>query len=193
MSISGYVINGGRRASFYSVTIGTTQTTLTSTAAVYTCTSQITSDGAKDDSGVVTWTIEQVQADQTYWTFVETYAPPTASISTSEELTLEDGTIISGQVTGGTTLAMLVKGAAITGGTDAGKLISWAGLVKVAKSSGSINFAGTAYVKPTLSATATSISSNLILPSTVMADFASTNTAVTVFATSHPYGKVIIQ
>lgn len=192
MPISGYVINGGRRASFFSVTVGASQTTLTSTTAVYVCTSQITSDGAKDDAGVVTWNIEQIQADSAYWTFVDTYAPATASISTSEELGMEDGEQISGQVTGGTTLAMLVAGAKITGGTDNGKQLAWGGLVKVAKSSGSVNFAGTAYVKPTLSAVASSITADLVIPSTCMTGFATTPATVTIAATTHPFGKVII-
>jgi hypothetical protein len=196
MPINGYVINGGKRASFYAVSVGASQTTLTSTTAVYTCTSQITSDGAKDDSGVTTWTIEQIQADSDFWSFIDTYAPSTAQVSTSEELTMEDGEIISGQVTGGTTLAMVVKGSTVVSstGTENGKRLIWAGLVKVAKSSGSVNFAGTAYVKPTLSAVASSITQDLVIPSAVFTDFQTkTPASVTIAATVSPYGKIIVQ
>jgi hypothetical protein len=194
MPITGYVINGGRQASFYAVSVGASTTTLTSTTAVYTCQSQITSDGAKDDSGVITWTLEQIQADTAFWTFVDTYAPATAAISTSEELTMENGEVISGQVTGGTVLAMVVKGSTVSGGTDNGKRLVWAGLVQVAKSSGSINFAGTAYVKPTLSAVASSITTDLVIPSAVMTSAGAVTPATeTIAASTHPYGKVLIK
>lgn len=196
MPITGYVINGGRRASFYAISVGASSTTLTSTSPVYTCTSQITSDGAKDDSGVTTWTLDQIQADSSYWTFIETYAPATASTSTSEELTMEDGEIISGQVTGGTVLAMVVKGATVTSSnaTENGKRLVWAGLVQVAKSSGSVNFAGTAYVKPTLSAIASSITQDLVIPSAVMTEMAAKTPATeTIAASLYPYGRVLVK
>lgn len=193
MALSGYVINGGRKAEFFTVTVGTTQTSFGSTTPVYTCNSQITSDGANDDNGIRTWTLDQVQADTAYWSFVQTYAPASTSSATTEELTMEDGEIISGASAGSTTLAMLVRGSTISGGTDNGKRIAWAGLVKVSKSSGSVNFAGTAYVKPTLTAVATSITTDLVVPSAVLASYtAGTASSVTIAATSYPYGKMLV-
>lgn len=190
MSYTGYVINGGRRASFYGVSVGASQTTLTSTAAVYTCQSQITSDGAKDDAGIITWTLEQIQADSAYWTFVDTAAP--ATTATAEDLLLEDGVQLLGASSGGTTYAMLVKGNVIKAGADINKTLAWAGLVQVSKSSGSVNFAGTAYVKPTLVAISTKIEQDLVIPSAVMADFATTGSSITILKSTHPYGKVLI-
>lgn len=193
MPLTGTVINGGRKAEFFTVTVGTTTTVLASTTPVYVCSSQITSDGANDDNGVRTWTLDQVQADSAYWTFVQTYAPSSTTSATTEELTMEDGEIISGASAGSTTLAMLVRGATITGGTDNGKRLAWAGLVKVSKSSGSVNFAGTSYVKPTLSAIATSITTDLVLPSTVLTSYtAGTASTVTIAATTHPFGKMLV-
>lgn len=193
MALSGYVINGGRKAEFFTVTVGTTQTTFASTTPVYTCNSQITSDGANDDNGIRTWTLDQVQADALYWSFVQTYAPASTSSATTEELTMEDGEIISGASAGSTTLAMLVRGAAISGGASDGNRLAWAGLVKVAKSSGSVNFAGTAYVKPTLTAIATSITTDLLVPSAVLTSYTSTTaTSVTIAAASYPYGKMLV-
>lgn len=193
MALSGYVINGGRKAAFFTVTVGTTQTSFASTTPVYTCDSQITSDGANDDNGIRTWTLDQVQADTLYWTFVQTYAPASTSSATTEELTMEDGEIISGSSAGSTTLAMLVRGATISGGSDDGKRLAWAGLVKVSKSSGSVNFAGTAYVKPTLTAVATSITTDLVVPSAVLGSYTSTTAAsVTIAATSYPYGRMLV-
>ena len=196
MGLTGFVISGGRRAEFFTVTIGTTQTTLPSTTPVYQCTAQITSDGANDDNGIRTWTLDQVQADSAYWSFVQTYAPASTSSATTEELTMEDGEIISGASAGSTTLAMLVKGAKIDGGTDDKKTIAWAGLVKVSKSSGSVNFAGTAYVKPTLTASATSFTSPLVVPGAVKGNYmttAGTTPADLTLTTATPYGKMLVE
>jgi hypothetical protein len=196
MALSGFVINGGRKAEFFTVTVGTTQTTFASTTPVYSCDSQITSDGANDDNGIRTWTLDQVQADKLYWDFVQTYAPASTSSATTEELTMEDGEIISGTSAGSTTLAMLVRGATIKDGPGNGKRLAWAGLVKVSKSSGSVNFAGTAYVKPTLTAIATSITTNLVLPSAALASYvgstAVTPVTVTIAASTYPYGKMLV-
>ena len=196
MALSGFVINGGRKAEFFTVTVGTTQTTFASTTPVYTCNSQITSDGANDDNGIRTWTLDQVQADKLYWDFVQTYAPASTSSATTEELTMEDGEIISGTSAGSTTLAMLVRGANIKDGPGDGKRLAWAGLVKVSKSSGSVNFAGTAYVKPTLTAIATSITSNLVLPSAALASYVGSTAVspvtVTIAASTYPYGKMLV-
>lgn len=196
MALSGYVINGGRKAEFFTVTVGTTQTTFASTTPVYTCASQITSDGANDDNGIRTWTLDQVQADKLYWDFVQTYAPASTSSATTEELTMEDGEIISGASAGSTTLAMLVRGATVKDGASNGKRLAWAGLVKVSKSSGSVNFAGTAYVKPTLTAIATSITTDLVLPSAALASYvgstAVTPVTVTIAASTYPYGKMLV-
>jgi hypothetical protein len=196
MALSGYVINGGRKAEFFTITVGTTQTTFASTTPVYTCEAQITSDGANDDNGIRTWTLDQVQADKLYWDFVQTYAPASTSSATTEELTMENGEIISGASAGSTELAMLVKGAKIKGGLSDGMRLAWAGLVKVSKSSGSVNFAGTAYVKPTLTAIASSITTNLVVPSAVLNDYvgltSTTITTVTIGASTYPYGKMLV-
>jgi hypothetical protein len=88
---------------------------------------------------------------------------------------------------------MLVRGATIKDGTNNGQRLAWAGLVKVSKSSGSVNFAGTAYVKPTLTAVATSITTDLLVPSAALGSYTSTTaTSVTVAATSYPYGKMLV-
>ena len=188
---TGRVINGGRKAQFFSVTIGTTQTTLTSTTAVYTCEEQISSDGARDENGVRTWTLDQIQADSAYFTFVNTYAPG-GGAGVPEDLTMEDGELIAGASSTGTTLAMLVRGALISGGTDDGKRLSWGGLVKLSKSSGSVNFAGLTYVKPTLTATTTAITADLVFPSSVLTSYMTTAATQTLSSTTDTHGKIII-
>lgn len=194
MGLSGYVVSGGRRADFYSITLaGTTQTQLASTTPVYTCTSQITSDGANDDNGIRTWTLDQVQADSAFWSFVQTYAPASTTSAANEDLTMEDGEIISGASAGSTTLCMTVLGGLVKDGTTQPPRLAWAGLVKVAKTSGSVNFAGTAYVKPTLTAVATSITQDLVIPSSVLSAYsATTAVTVTIAASTAPYGKMLV-
>lgn len=189
---TGRVTNGGRRADFYSVTIGTTQTTLTSTTPVYTCLEQISSDGANDDNGVRTWSLDQIQSDSAFFTFCNTYAPG-GGAGIPEDLTMEDGELIAGASSTGTTLALSVRGALISGGTDDGKRLSWHGLVKISKTSGSVNFSGLTYVKPTLQATTTAITADLVMPSTVLTSYCTTPATVTLSSTTNTYGKFEIR
>ena len=188
---TGRVINGGRRADFYSVTIGTTQTVLASSTPVYTCLEQISSDGAKDDNGNITWVLDQIQSDSAFFSFVSTYAPSGGS-GTPEDLTMEDGELIAGASSIGTTLALSVRGALVEGGTDNAKRVSWHGLVKVSKTSGSVNFSGLSYVKPTLQAVSTAITVDLLIPSAVLTSYAVTPSTQTIPATTFPHGKFLV-
>lgn len=190
---TGRGISGGRRHDVFSVTIGTTQTTLTSTTPVYTCTEQISSDGAMDDQGARTWTVDQIQASSSYWTFVQTYAPPAgASGGTPEDLTMEDGELISGAQSTGTTVGLLVRGPLISGTESDGARLSWGGLVKVSRASSAINFSGNTYVKPSLIYIATAITTDFIIPTAVLGSYMTTAATQTLSATTHRYGKVII-
>jgi hypothetical protein len=64
------IIHGGRSIAFYTFTNGTTPTV--GSPAVFTGTDQISTDVSKDDSGVATVTLEQVQDDATLATFIRT-------------------------------------------------------------------------------------------------------------------------
>jgi hypothetical protein len=190
-TFSGYGIGGGALAAFYTVTVGTTQTTLASTTPVFTCEAQISTDGAKDDSGVPTFTLDQIRADSAFFNFVKTYAGTVTGV-TPEDLTLEDGAQQLGASANGTTLAAAFKGPKIIGGTDDGKTMFWTGLVKLAQSSGSVNFSAGTYVKPTLVATAQKITADLQFAANVLAKFTTaagtTSAAVTVAASTEAYG-----
>ena len=190
-TFSGYGIGGGAYAGFYSVTVGTSQTTLTSTTPVYICQAQITSDGAKDDGGIPTWTLDQIQMDSAFFNFVKTYGGKVTGAS-AEDIGLEDGATKPGATATSITVAGIFKGPQIVGGTDDGKTMSWAGLVAVSKASGSVNFANSTYVKPNLVAVAQKITQDLILPNTVMKDYqtSTSGVAVTVTATADAYGVV---
>jgi hypothetical protein len=187
----GRLSNGGNRSEFWSVTIGTSQTTLTSNTPVFITTEKITSDGARDDGGIVTWTFDQMRADSGFFSFANTYAPADG-VQPLEDITQEDGVLISGAAAAGTPLAMAVRGALIMDGTDAGKRISWLGLVKLSKSTGSVNFAGNAYVKPTLVAAATKIDADLVFPSAVLGSYMVTAASVTVPASNAAFGTWVI-
>jgi hypothetical protein len=187
----GRLSNGGNRSDFWGVTIGTTQTTLSTTVPVFTTTEKITSDGSRDDGGIVTWTFDQMRADSGFFTFANLYAPADG-VQPLADVTQEDGVLISGAAASGTALAMGVRGALIMDGPDQGKRISWLGLVKLAKSTGSINFAGNEYVKPTLVAVATKIDADLLFPSAVLTSYMVTPATVTVAATNAAFGTWVI-
>lgn len=184
----GRVSNGGNRSDFWAVTIGTTQTTLATTVPAFTTTEKITSDGARDDGGITTWTFDQMRADSGYFDFVNTAAPADGA-QPLEDITQEDGTLISGTAAAGTPYALAVRGALVMDGPDTGKRMSWLGLVKVAKSSASVNFAGNAYVKPNLIAVATKIDADLVFPSAVLTSYMVTPATQTIAATNAAYGK----
>jgi hypothetical protein len=187
---SGYGIGGGAYASFFSITVGTSQTALASTTPVYTCQGQISTDAAKDDSGVPTFSLEQIQMDSAFYTFVKTYGGTVTGV-TAEDITLEDGVVKQGAAATGTNIAMGVKGPKIVGGSDDGKYWAYYGVVSVAKNSGSVNFAGGTYGKPNLVLVAQKLEKDLVIPSTVAANFQTgSGTTVTVAVTTDPYGKV---
>lgn len=191
----GYGIGGGAYAAFFSVTVGTTQTTLTSTTPVYVCQAQISTDGAKDDAGVSTFTLDQIQTDSAFYTFVKTYGGTSTGV-TPEDISTEDGDQLLGTSANGITVAAGFRGPKIVGGADAGKVLAWFGLVKIAQSSGSVNFSSGTYVKPNLVAVAQKITSDLVIPAAAAKPLQSvsgttgTGTSVTVAATVSPYGEV---
>lgn len=191
MAISGYVINGGRKVDFFTVTVGSTQTTLASTTPVYTCTQQISTDAPRDDNGARAFSISQIQSDSTFFSFVETYAP-SGGAGAAEDLTMEDGENILGASSVGTTLGFLVRGALISGGTDDAKRMSYGGLCKVSKTSGGINFSGNTYNKPSIVFNTTAITQDLVFPSAVLASYMVTAATTTILATTHAHGKVIV-
>jgi len=184
----GYGIGGGRRLDAWSVTIGTTQTTLASTTPVYTCLEQISSDGAKDEGGVTTWALDQMDVSQAFDTFVSTYAPADG-VQPTEDITFEDGVLLSGAAALGTPIATAVRGPLISGGVDDGKRMSWLGLCKLVKSSGSVNFSGNTYIKPPISLVAVQITSDLTFPSSVLGSYMVTAATQTVAVSNAKFGK----
>ena len=186
----GYGIGGGAYAAFFTITVGT-QTALASTTPVYVCQAQISTDGAKDDAGVPTFTLDQIQTDSAFHTFVKTYAGTSTGV-VPEDVPFEDGDTRLGAAATGTTVAAGFKGPKIVGGNDNGKIMSWFGIVKISQSSGSVNFSSGTYVKPNLVAIAQKLEKDLVIPAAVATNFQAVTggSTLTVSATNSPYGDV---
>jgi len=181
-------LNGGRLARFWTATNNTTTVAIGS-SAVYSCTDQISSDVAFDDNGVSTITLEQVQADSVFQTFIDTYGDYSASADT-EVFKYEDA---SEESATGTAPALLcaIAGPLISGGTDDGKRRSFVGLVTVSKSSGSYSQSADTYAKPTLVLNGLAAKGSVSVAATYLTSFLVTPAAVTWNATTKKYGKVV--
>lgn len=177
------IIHGGRRIDFYTFTNGTTPTMGSSAVASFT--DQISTDVSKDDTGLATITIEQVQDDNTFYSFIRTYAPQNEG-GGIEDLLFEDGTQLLGAASGTKLLAVVKGGTQVDG--DIVKVFTCAGALS--KASGSWSQSGNTYDRPTLVFTAVAIEGDLSVASTVYTNFMTTATTVTLDADLDKYGKV---
>jgi hypothetical protein len=175
------IIHGGRSIAFYTFTNGTTPTV--GSTAVFTGTDQISTDVSKDDSGVATITLEQVQDDSTLATFIRTYAP-TSEGGGIEDLLFEDGSNLLGAASG-TQLFAIVKGGVAVNGT-ARKV--WAGAVSLSKASGSWSQAGNTYSRPTIVATSVPLEGDIAIGSALFSGVMTTATTVTLDSDLDKYG-----
>lgn len=157
------IIHGGRKIAFYTVQNIATSMTV-GTTPLYVGTDQISTDVAKDDTGLATITIEQVQDDETLATFIRTYAPQNEG-GGIEDLTFEDGTQLLGAASG-TQLLVVVKGGTEVGGTKT-KVFTCVG--SLSKASGSWSQSGNTYNRPSIVFTAAALEADLTL-STVLFD-----------------------
>ena len=164
--MAGYVISGGRALYVYAATNGASPTI--GATPVFSSTDQIDTDVAFDDQGVATITINQIQDDEAFNTFLETYARPSAaSAGTPEDITFEDGVSMLGAASAGTPLYIVVKGGVVTGsGSSVGKRKAFHMFGVAQKTSGSWNQSGNVYNKPTLSFVAQAIEGTLTVAAT---------------------------
>jgi hypothetical protein len=113
--MAGQIIAGGRYVQFVTMTNGTSPTTGATVVASFA--DQVSTDIAIDGAGQWTMTIDHIQDDEAYNTFIETYRD--FAIANVESITYEDGTIQS--ATSNKTLFAIVKGGNVAGGASAGK------------------------------------------------------------------------
>lgn len=188
--MAGYVINGGRALYVFTATNGTTPTV--GTAAVYTGTDQIDTDVAFDDQGVATVTINSLQDDEAFNTFVEAYARPTAgSAGTPEDITFEDGVSMLGAAAAGQTLYIIIKGGVVSGtGTSVNKRKAFHMFGVAQKTSGSWNQSGNVYNKPSLSFVAQAVEGGITIASTYFTNVLVTAAAQSLNNTSRKFGAV---
>lgn len=188
--MAGYVINGGRALYVFTATNGTTPTV--GTAAVYTGTDQIDTDVAFDDQGVATVTINSLQDDEAFNTFVEAYARPTAgSAGTPEDITFEDGVSMLGAAAAGQTLYIIIKGGVVSGtGTSVNKRKAFHMFGVAQKTSGSWNQSGNVYNKPSLSFVAQAVEGGITIASTYFTNVLVTAAAQSLNSTSRKFGAV---
>lgn len=177
------IIHGGRSIAFYTFTNGTTPTI--GTTPVFTGTDQISTDVSKDDTGLATITIEQIQDDETFQTFIRTYAPQNEG-GGIEDITFEDGEQLLGSASG-TQLFAIVKGGTQVNGT-AVKVFAVAG--SLSKASGSWSQSGNTYNRPSLVFTSVAIGGDTTLSSTLFSGMMTTPTGKTMDADLDKYGAV---
>ena len=184
------IVGGGRLVKFYTVTNTSGGWAIGATAA-FECTEQINTDVAFDDQGVATITIEQIQDDATFNTFIETYGRPTAGSSgTPEDVTYENGDQLLGAANTGTPLLAIIKGGTQTGGST--KI--FASVVTVGRSSGSWSQSGNTYNRPTLTAVSQPIEATAAtVASTYFSSFAATPAQLVLNNAARKYGAVTYQ
>jgi len=177
------IIHGGRSISFYTFTNGTTPTI--GTTPLFVGTDQISTDVAKDDTGLATVTIEQIQDDEDFATFVRTYAPQSEG-GGIEDITFEDGVQLLG-VASGTQLFAVIKGGTQVG-SDKVKTFALAG--SLSKASGSWSQSGNTYNRPSLVFTAVAIEGDVEISSALFSGVMTTATTKTLDSDLDKYGAV---
>jgi len=186
--MAGNVKDGGRRLQLYTVDASVTPATIGATA-VLTLTEQISTSLSKDDSGIFTVSLEQIDATSTFFDFVRTYASP-ADGAAPEDITYEDNSKMLGAASVGTKFLALVRGATVTGGADASKRVSFYGVVAVSRTSGSFDMSGGTYIKPSFEMTSAPIDYDVVILATMMTSFMQTPAALTLSSTNDKYGRV---
>lgn len=189
--MAGYVINGGRALYVYEATNGSAPTV--GATAVYVGSDQIDTDVAFDDQGVATVTINQLQDDEAFNTFIENYARPTAGAAgTPEDITFEDGVSMLGAASAGKTLYIIIKGGVVSGtGTSVNKRKAFHMFGVAQKTSGSWNQSGNVYNKPTLSFVAQAVEGTITIPATYFASVLTTSSTSQVLNnTTRKFGAV---
>jgi hypothetical protein len=177
------IIHGGRTVAFYTYTDGTTPSV--GLTAVFTGADQISTDVAKDDTGLATITIEQIQDDETFATFIRTYAPQSEG-GGIEDILFEDGTQLLGAASG-TKLVAVVKGGVAVGG-DKTKVFACVG--SLSKASGSWSQSGNTYNRPSLVFTAAAIETDVTLTTVLFSGIMTTATEKVLDSDLDKYGAV---
>jgi hypothetical protein len=182
--MAGQVINGGRYVQFVTFTNGTTPSIGATVVASFA--DQISTDIAIDNTGVWTMTIDQIQDDEAYNTFIETYKD--YAIAGVESITYENGA--KQNANSNKTLYAIVKGGNVAGGSSAGKNKVAAFACILDLSSGAWKQEGAKYSRPRLVFQSVEVQGTITIPPALLSAVASTTAATQTQTTSQKYGRV---
>lgn len=182
--MAGQIIAGGRYVQFVTFTNGTTPSIGTTVIASFA--DQISTDIAIDNTGVWTMTIDQIQDDEAYNTFIETYRD--FSIAGVESITYENGS--KQDANSNKTLLAIVKGGNVAGGTSAGKQKVAAFACVLDLSSGAWKQEGAKYSRPKLMFKSVEIGGSITIPSALFSGVAVTAATQTATTSNGKYGRV---
>ena len=183
--MAGQIIAGGRFVQFVTMTNGTTPAIGSTVVASFA--DQVSTDIAIDGAGQWTMTIDHIQDDEAYNTFIETYRD--FAIANVESITYEDGTIQA--ATSNKTLFAIVKGGNVAGGASAGKNKVCAFPCVLDLSSGAWKQEGAKYSRPKLMFKGVAAQGTVTIPPALLTAVASvTSPATQTLTTSQKYGRV---
>jgi len=158
--MGGQIINGGRFIALYRFTNGLTPTL--GATLLYTFGDQIKTDVSQDSNGVYTVTIDQIQDDEAYNTFVETEKDfATAGV---EEIVYEDNAIQA--PASSKQLLAIIKGGIVVGGASDGKQKVAAIPCIMDLSSGGYSQEAKKYSRPKIMLKSIALQGNITIPAT---------------------------
>jgi len=182
--MAGQIIAGGRYVQFVTFTNGATPTIGSTVVASFA--DQVSTDIAIDGAGMWTMTIDHIQDDEAYNTFVETYRD--FAIANVESITYEDGTIQTAN--SNKTLLAIVKGGTVAGGSSSGKNKVCAFPCVLDLSAGAWKQEGAKYSRPKLMFKGVASQGTVTIPPALLSAVASTTAATQTITTSQKYGRV---
>lgn len=185
---SNRILAGGNLVGAWTVT-NTAGSMAVGTTYVYSLSGNIIkTDVTRDESGRYDITVEGVEDNSAFKTFVETYTSVSAG-GGIEELLFEDGTKELATTSTNSTLAVAVKGG-LSGGVSGAARKYGVFPQRIKNTSGSWSQEGEKYNRPTLEFEGYKLNGALTFASSYFTDFATTAAAITL-TTSLPYGTYV--
>lgn len=181
--MAGQIISGGRYITFYRFTNGTSPTV--GVTMLYSFADQISTDISIDNNGLWQISIDNIQDDEAYNTFIETEKDFT--IAGVEAIKYEDG--VDQLAASNSTLLAIIKGGLVAGGSSAGKQKCAASAVILDLSSGAWKQEGSKYTRPKILLKSIAVQGVVTIPATFFNSIMVTPAAKT-YSTGQKYGRV---
>ena len=181
--MAGQIIGGGRIINFFRFTNGTSPTL--GVTSLYSFGDQISTDVSIDNTGIWTITIDQIQDDAAFNTFIETEKDYT--IAGVETVTYEDGIIQLAN--SNSTLYAIIRGGVVAGGASAAARKVATAAVVLDLSSGAFKQEGAKYNRSKIVLKSVAVQGTVTILATHFNSCMVTVAAKTQ-TTSQPYGRV---